>query len=105
MYTEVFPSRLKMAREYSGATQVEVSKVIKISQSTYAGYETGRSEPNIETIAILSKMFDVSTDWLLGVSHESHIGSNKYLKEEIARQKILKKMEKEAELHRKAYGA
>jgi DNA-binding XRE family transcriptional regulator len=105
MYTEVFPSRLKMAREYSGATQDEVARIIKTSRPTYTNYEAGRSEPNIETIAVLAKMFEVSTDWLLGISHESHIGSNKYLKEEITRQKMLKKMQKEAELHRKAYGA
>jgi len=104
MYTEVFPSRLKMAREYSCATQVEVARIIKVSQSTYAGYETGRSEPSIETIAVLSKMFDVTTDWLLGVSSESHIGSNKHLKEEINRQKMIRRMEKELALHRKAYG-
>lgn len=105
MYTEVFHSRLKAARESSGVTQKEVAKILKISQPTYANYEAGRNEPNMETIAMIAKMFDISVDWLFGLTSESHIGSIKQVKEEIERQKILKKLEKEAELTRKAWGA
>ena len=104
IYTTVFPSRLKIARESIGATQKEIANILKIATSTYTNYEAGRSEPNIEAIAKMARMFEVSTDWLLGLTSESYIGSLKEAKEEIARQKMLKKMEREAELNRKAFG-
>lgn len=104
MYSEVFTSRLKKAREYNGITQQEVAKALKISRSTYAGYESGRTEPNIELIAMLSKLFCVSTDWLVGVSSESNINSITQILEERNREKILRKMEKEAELARRVWG-
>jgi transcriptional regulator with XRE-family HTH domain len=104
MYAEVFHSRLKMARESMGATQEEIANVLKISRPTYTNYEAGRSEPNIETIALLARMYEVSVDWLFGLTAESHIGSLQQAREEIERQKILKKLEREAELRRKAWG-
>lgn len=105
MYAEVFHSRLKIARESVGATQSEIADILKISRPTYTNYEAGRSEPNIETIARLAKMYEVSVDWLFGLSSESYIGSLKEAKEEIERQKMLKKMERQAQLSDKAWGA
>ena len=48
--------RLKEKREKAGLTQDAISKTLKISQSTYAGYETGKSQPDIVT---LSKIADI----------------------------------------------
>jgi len=104
MYTDSFHLRLKIARESIGATQKEVASILKIATSTYTNYEAGRSEPNMETIARLSKMYEVSVDWLFGLTSESYIGTLKQAKEEIERQKMLKKLEREAELSRKAWG-
>jgi len=104
MYSEVFHSRLKFARESMGATQQEIADVLKISRPTYTNYEAGRSEPNIETIALLAKIYEVSVDWLFGLTSESHLGSLQQVKEEIERQKMLKKLEREVELRRKAWG-
>lgn len=104
MYTEVFPSRLKNAREYNGYTQREVAKTLKISHSTYAGYEMGIRQPSLELVAVLSKIYCVTTDWLLGLTSESNINAIKQVLEEREREKILKKLEKEAELNRRAWG-
>jgi len=104
MYTEVFSSRLKKAREYSGITQNEASKALKIGRSTYAGYESGIREPDMEIIAMLSKLYCVSTDWLLGLTSESGLNTISQVLEERERERILKKMEKEAELARRVWG-
>ena len=66
MYKEGFANRLKKAREQTGFTQIEAAKETKIPRSTLANYETGRTEPDIETIGILADFYGVSTDWLLG---------------------------------------
>jgi len=104
MYTEVFPSRLKKAREYTGITQKEAANALKISQSAYAHYESGNREPNLETVAMLTKLFDVNSDWLLGLSSDSGVNAMRQVIEERERERILKKMEKEAELARKIWG-
>lgn len=66
MYAEGFASKLKKARENTGFTQREVSKEVKIPQSTLANYEIGRTQPDIETIGILADFYEVSVDWLFG---------------------------------------
>ena len=104
MYVEVFTSRLKNAREYNGFTQTEVAKALKISQSTYAGYEGGRTEPHLELVAMISKLYNVSTDWLLGLSSESGINALGEVLKEREREKMLKKLEKEAEMERRVWG-
>lgn len=72
MYKEGFASRLKKAREKTGFTQTEVSNETKIPRSTLANYETGRTEPDIETLGILTDFYGVNADWILGTK-----GNNK----------------------------
>ena len=104
MYAAVFPSRLKKAREYNGLTQLEVAKAIKINRSTYTNYEAGRSEPDFEILALLSKLLCVSSDWLIGLTSESGINSMAQVMREREREKMLKKLEKEAELDKRVWG-
>ncbi len=66
MYKETFSEKLKKARKDKGLIQVEVSEYTKIPRSTLANYESGRTEPDIETLATLADFYEVSTDWLLG---------------------------------------
>ncbi len=68
MYIEGFPSKLKRAREKTGFTQQQISEDTGIPRSTLAGYEIGRSQPDLETLAILADYYQVSIDWLLGTS-------------------------------------
>lgn len=65
MYAESFASRLKKARHNTGFTQDEVEKETGIPRSTLAGYEIGRTQPDLETLGILADFYQVSVDWLL----------------------------------------
>ena len=104
MYTEVFPSRLKKAREYLGVSQRDVAKAIKIGNSTYANYESGNREPSLETLAMLAKLYDVKSDWLIGLTSDSGLNAMRQVIEEREREKMLKQLEKEAELARRVWG-
>lgn len=66
MYAESFPSKLKRAREETGFSQRDVAKELHIDQSQIARYETGRTQPDIETLGRLADFYGVSTDWLIG---------------------------------------
>lgn len=59
---------LKSLRKEKGWTQQEVANRLGIERSTYTRYETGDSEPNFEMLELLSQIFDVSTDVLIGRS-------------------------------------
>ena len=66
MYAEGFASKLKKARENCGFTQREIESELKIKRSTLAGYEIGRTQPDLESLGILADFYGVSVDWLLG---------------------------------------
>jgi transcriptional regulator with XRE-family HTH domain len=58
--------RLKSERSAHNLTQEEVSKKINKSRATYARYETGEREPDIETLKQLADVFKTSVDYLIG---------------------------------------
>lgn len=60
--------RLTELRHDKGLTQQEVAVGIGVSRTTYAHYEIGRREPDIGTLTTIAKFFEVSTDYLLGLT-------------------------------------
>lgn len=61
-----FSNRLTNLREKRGWSKTYVAKAIGLnSMPTYANYEYGRREPDLETINKLAKLFNVTTDYLL----------------------------------------
>lgn len=65
-----FSKRLQSIRMESGMTQRDVYTKLNISPNGYASYEQGRTEPNIETIKKLCSIFNISSDYLLGLENE-----------------------------------
>lgn len=57
---------LRELRQKAGYTQKDIACYLGIDRTTYVKYETGASEPNIDTITKLANYFGVSTDFLLG---------------------------------------
>lgn len=58
--------RITELREEHYFTQTDVSKALGIAQTTYAGYETGRHEPDFETMIKIADIYKVSLDYLIG---------------------------------------
>ena len=65
----IFRERLKALREQYGLDQKDMGKKLNISSSAYGFYEQGRNEPSLETLKELSETFNVTTDYLLGLSN------------------------------------
>lgn len=63
-------NRIRECRRKMGLTQVELSKALNISQGTLSGYETGRFEPDVDTMQRLADFFHESLDSLFGI-HKS----------------------------------
>lgn len=69
---QIFSVRLVSLRKERGLTQSEMAAAINKNRSTYSGYETEGKEPDFETVCVLARYFDVSTDYLLGFSDEKN---------------------------------
>ena len=58
---------LRLAREKRGLTQTQVMGRTGINNKTLSGYENGISEPDLETLAALLRLYGASADQLLGL--------------------------------------
>ncbi|MCM1179238.1 MAG: helix-turn-helix domain-containing protein [Clostridium sp.] len=59
-------------REESGMLQSELAKQLGLGRTTISNYENNYSYPDLDTLISLSKLFNVSTDYLLGISNVRH---------------------------------
>ena len=63
-----FAERLKELRTDKGLSQRELAKLLNISHVALSQWENESRTPNAEAVVILAKFFEVTTDYLLGVS-------------------------------------
>ena len=66
----ILGQRLKDARTRKNLTQIEVKKLTNINNKTLSGYENDVSEPDLETLKILADIYDISIDWLAGMTDD-----------------------------------
>jgi len=67
MQNNVLGQKLKEARFYKKASQADVAKDLNMVESSYSKYEQGKNEPSLDTLIILARYFNVTTDFLLGL--------------------------------------
>ena len=60
--------RLKELRADAHLTQEKVAQSLHVSREAYSLYETNKRQMNYDTICAVSRLYDVSTDYLLGNS-------------------------------------
>ncbi len=63
-----FNLRLKQLRQRHKLTQSELADILGLKPTAISNYESKRNEPSFDKLIALSKYFDVSCDYLLGVS-------------------------------------
>ncbi len=64
----IFSSRLKELREYKGISQTKLGEILGFSQAYISKWEKGLGSPNIEDLVKIATFFNVSTDYLLGLT-------------------------------------
>lgn len=60
-------ANLRDLRKENGYSQKQIAEKLCISQQTYSDYENGKTEPTPDTLIKISKIYNVSVDYLLGV--------------------------------------
>ncbi len=64
-------NQIRSFRLNSGFSQVEMAKMLNISQVTFCRYETGDREPNVDTIRKLCIIFNCTSDELLEIDSDN----------------------------------
>lgn len=65
-----FGERLKNLRLQAGITQKQLAERLWLSKATVSYYEQSLRSPSPEILVKLSKIFKVSTDYLLGIKKD-----------------------------------
>ena len=60
--------RIRNLREDRDLSQAQIAKVLKTTQQQYSKMETGKSDICGEKLILLSKYYNVSVDYILGLS-------------------------------------
>jgi len=66
-----FAEILSELRKDKGLTQEELSKIINTSKSSISDFENEKRTPNAEVVISLARFFDVTTDYLLGLTQNN----------------------------------
>ncbi len=61
-------NRIKESRKDKGMTQKEVAALLRMTQQQYSRFENGVFELDYENLVKVSKLFEVSLDYLFGLS-------------------------------------
>lgn len=65
---DVFAERLKKLMKEHGVTQLMLSRELNITRQAISLYTKGQSSPDINILKKIANYFDVSTDYMLGIS-------------------------------------
>lgn len=65
-----FGARIRIMRKSLGLTQADLAKKIGVTKQAITTYETGIREPSFRNLIKLSRVLNVTTDWLLGENQQ-----------------------------------
>lgn len=72
-YNEILPSRIRALIADSGATQNQIAKEIGVTRQSISQYCDGSTVPNADKLLKLAQYFNVSADYLLGITNAKTI--------------------------------
>jgi transcriptional regulator with XRE-family HTH domain len=90
-----FSERLKTLRENHNMSQRKLSEVLGMGSTVVYFYESGKKLPSIEVLLKLSQYFNVSADYLLGLTDDPFGGIPESFKEKIKKCDFLENENKE----------
>ena len=65
-----FQKNLRDLIESRGMTNKMLAADVNLTQATITRYLHGKREPELRNVVLLAKYFNVSVDWILGISGE-----------------------------------
>ena len=69
----IFEERFRKIVKESGKQQKDIAQEMEVAPSTISKLLKGTAEPSPDVLTKISKIFDVSIDWLLGISKSKQV--------------------------------
>lgn len=66
-------TKARLCELFKNESQEAVGKKLNMTQGNVSKLLTGKQQPTVETIFQIAKEYNVSTDWLLGLTEETKI--------------------------------
>lgn len=64
----LFCERLLQLRKEKAITQLDLAKILNTTQRRISYLEQGKVEPDLTTLVAIAQYFEVSTDYLIGIT-------------------------------------
>lgn len=68
-----FGNKIKTLRLQHNLTQEQLASRLSLTKSVISAYETGLRMPSYETLISISRVFKVTTDYLLGLERKQEV--------------------------------
>ena len=77
---EILTKRLKQIRTEKGMTQKDFAQEMGITPVTLSAYENNLKKPSLDLILKVAKKYEISLDWLCGLSNKQNEKDNQEYK-------------------------
>ena len=78
---EIFATRLRGLMEKQDTTHQQLADILNVSRQAVSSYYFGKRQPNFQKLIEIAEYFNVSTDYLLGVSEFRNYDEIKEIKQ------------------------
>ncbi len=68
-----FSKKIKELRKLRNLTQDQLAKRLQVTKSTISAYESNTRFPSLDMLVKISKTFNITTDYLLGVNKKQYL--------------------------------
>lgn len=70
MISMTYSERIRALREDTDKTQAQIAALLQVGQRTYCDYEKGKTRIPVDSLVLLAKLYNVSMDYICGISDE-----------------------------------
>lgn len=63
-----YSERIRQLREDRDFSQAQIAALLNVGQRTYSDYERGKTRIPVDSLIVLAKEYNVSMDYICGVS-------------------------------------
>lgn len=72
-YDSIFAERLRFLMKQHSVKQIDLAEHLGLTRQAISKYADGSASPNIENLQIICKFFNVSSDYMIGLSNAESI--------------------------------
>ncbi len=81
---QYFGEKIRALRLEKGLTQAQLADMIGVVKGSISAYEQGKKHPSVEVLIKLCSVFDVSSDYLIGLSDTMNLMKSDLTDEQMA---------------------